>query len=211
MIRNYCMRAEPRCAAIRTNKRNSKFINNQVMDISNLKVAALATNGFEEVELTKPRKALEDAGATVHLISPESGQIKAWATDDWGGSYDVDVVLADATASDYDALLLPGGVINPDTLRVNGEALAFVDYFFRNDKPVAAICHAGQILISAGLVKGRKLTGYKSIRTDLRNAGGIVSNDESVVVDKNLVTSRNPDDIPAFNEKMLEVFAGVTT
>ncbi|SER21789.1 type 1 glutamine amidotransferase domain-containing protein [Neolewinella agarilytica] len=179
------------------------------MDISNLKVAALATNGFEEVEYTKPRKALEDAGATVHLISPESGSIKAWDSDDWGGSYDVDVVLSDANASDYDALLLPGGVINPDLLRVNGKALAFVDSFARNDKPIAFICHAGQILISAGLVEGRKVTGYKSIRTDLRNAGGIVSNDEQVVVDGNFVSSRNPDDIPAFNEKMLEVFAAV--
>jgi len=179
------------------------------MDISNLKVAALATNGFEEVELTKPRKALEDAGATVHLISPEAGSIKAWATNDWGGSYDVDVVLSDAKAGDYDALLLPGGVINPDQLRVNGEALAFVDHFARNDKPIAFICHAGQLLISAGLVKGRKVTGYKSIRTDLRNAGGIVSNDDQVVVDGNYISSRNPDDIPAFNEKMLEVFAGI--
>lgn len=179
------------------------------MDISNLKVAALATNGFEEVEYTKPRKALEEAGATVHLISPESGKIKAWATSDWGDSYDVDVVLSDAKADNYDALLLPGGVINPDLLRINGEALAFVDHFARNDKPVAFICHAGLILVSAGLIKGRKVTGYKSIRTDLRNAGGIVSDDEKVVVDGNFVSSRNPDDIPAFNKKMLEVFAGV--
>jgi len=179
------------------------------MDISNLKVAALATNGFEEVELTKPRKALEDAGATVHLVSPESGKIKAWDTDDWGGTYDVDVELANARPGDYDALLLPGGVMNPDTLRVNGEALAFVDNFARNDKPIAFICHAGQILISAGLVDGRKVTGYKAIRTDLRNAGGIVSNDEQVVVDGNFVSSRNPNDIPAFNEAMIEVFAAV--
>lgn len=179
------------------------------MDISNLKVAALATNGFEEVEYTKPRKALEKAGATVHLVSPEKGKIKAWATDDWGGSYDVEKVLADANPADYDALLLPGGVINPDLLRVNDQALEFVKAFAAADKPIAFICHAGQILISAGLIEGRKVTGYKSIRTDLINAGGLVSHDQSVVVDRNFVSSRNPDDIPAFNEKMLEVFAGV--
>ena len=179
------------------------------MNLSNLRVAALATNGFEEVEYTKPRKALLDAGATVHLVSPESGKIKAWDGDDWGDSYPVDLTLDEAQASNYDALLLPGGVINPDQLRVNGEALAFVDHFFREDKPVAAICHAPQILISAGLVEGRNITGFKSIRTDLRNAGGIVANDEQVVVDGNLITSRNPDDIPAFNKKMIECFAAV--
>lgn len=178
------------------------------MELSNLKVAALATNGFEEVEFTSPKEALEKEGATVHLISPESGSIKAWDGDDWGGSYEVDKVLSDTKASDYDALLLPGGVINPDSLRVNGEALAFIDYFFREDKPVAVICHGGQTLISAGLVKGRKITGFKAIRTDLRNAGGIVS-DESVVIDGNLVSSRNPDDLPDFNKAMIAVFSGV--
>ncbi|WP_020567349.1 type 1 glutamine amidotransferase domain-containing protein [Neolewinella persica] len=177
------------------------------MDISKLRVAALATNGFEEVEYTKPRKALEEAGATVHLVSPEKGGVQAWATDDWGGIYDVDKLLSETNAADYDALLLPGGVLNPDILRVNDEALSFVKHFAQNDKPIAFICHAGQILISAGLIKGRKVTGYKSIRTDLRGAGGIVSNDEQVVVDNNFISSRNPDDIPAFNEKMLEVFA----
>lgn len=178
------------------------------MELSNLKVAALATNGFEEVEFTSPKEALEKEGATVHLISPESGSIKAWDGDDWGGSYAVDKVLSDTKASDYDALLLPGGVINPDSLRVNGEALAFIDYFFREDKPVAVICHGGQTLISAGLVEGRKITGFKAIRTDLRNAGGIVS-DESVVIDGNLVSSRNPDDLPDFNKAMIAVFSGV--
>lgn len=178
------------------------------MELNNLKVAALATNGFEEVEFTSPKKALENEGATVHLVSPESGTIKAWDGDDWGGTYSVDKVLTDVEAKDYDALLLPGGVINPDSLRVNGEALAFIDYFFRNDKPVAVICHGGQTLISAGLVDGRKITGYKSVRTDLRNAGGIVS-DESVVIDGNLVSSRNPDDLPDFNKAMIAVFSGV--
>lgn len=179
------------------------------MNMSNLKVAALATNGFEEVEYTKPRKALEDAGATVHLISPVKGSIQAWATDDWGGIYEVDKLLSETKAEDYDALLLPGGVTNPDSLRINEEAIAFVNHFASEQKPIAFICHAGQILISAGLIEGRKVTGYESIRTDLRNAGGIVSDDEQVVVDENYVSSRNPDDIPAFNEKMLEVFAKV--
>ncbi|OAV46279.1 type 1 glutamine amidotransferase domain-containing protein [Lewinella sp. 4G2] len=177
------------------------------MQLSNLRVAALATNGFEEVELTQPRKALEEAGATVTLISPESGKIKAWAGDDWGGTYDVDVVLSEETmGSDYDALLLPGGVLSPDALRINGDALAFVDHFFREGKPVAAICHGSQTMISAGLVQGKRMTAYKAIRTDLVNAGAIVV-DEPVVVDGTLVTSRNPDDIPAFNEKMVEVFS----
>lgn len=179
------------------------------MNLPNLRVAALATNGFEEIEYTEPRKSLLDAGVTVHLVSPEKGTIKAWNGDDWGESYPVDINLDDAKANNYDALLLPGGVINPDQLRVNGKALAFVSHFFREDKPVAAICHAPQILISAGLVEGRNITGYKAIRTDLRNAGGIVSDEEQVVVDGNLVTSRNPDDIPAFNEKMIECFAGL--
>ncbi len=179
------------------------------MQLSNFKVAALATNGFEQVEYTKPRKALEEAGATVHLVSPESGQIKGWDGDDWGDTFSVDVELSSAKAADYDALLLPGGVLNPDSLRINGAALAFVDHFFREDKPVAVICHGGQTLISAGLVKGRTMTGYKAVRTDLQNAGANVK-DESVVVDGNLVSSRNPDDIPAFNKKMVEVFSKVT-
>lgn len=178
------------------------------MELSNLKVAALATNGFEEVELTSPKDALENEGATVHLISPDSGEIKAWDGDDWGGTYEVDRVLSDTDPSDYDALLLPGGVINPDSLRVNGEALAFIDYFFRKNKPVAVICHGGQTLISAGLVEGRRMTGYKAVRTDLMNAGALVT-DESVVIDGNLVSSRNPDDLPDFNRAMVAVFSGV--
>lgn len=178
------------------------------MDLSNLKVAALATNGFEEVELTEPRKALEDAGATVHLVSPESGTIKAWATDDWGDSYKVDVTLADADAGNYDALLLPGGVISPDALRINDQALAFVRAFFRADKPVAVICHGSQTMINARVIKGRSMTCYEAIRQDVRNAGADYI-DKEVVIDANLVSSRNPDDIPAFNKAMLEVFAGV--
>ncbi len=179
------------------------------MQLSNIKVAALATIGFEEVEYTKPKKALVDAGATVHLVSPESGSIKAWDGDDWGGEYKVDVELAKARADDYDALLLPGGVLNPDSLRINDKALAFIKAFFQADKPVAVICHGGQTLITADLVKGRTMTGYVSVRPDLANAGAHVK-DQEVVVDGKLVSSRNPDDIPAFNKKMIEVFAGKT-
>ncbi|PPK85413.1 protease I [Neolewinella xylanilytica] len=176
------------------------------MQLDNIKVAALATTGFEEVEFTKPKQALEEVGATVHLVSPQSGSIKAWDKDDWGGSYQVDVTLDSVDAASYDALLLPGGVINPDNLRVNESALTFVKSFFSANKPVAVICHGGQTLISAGLVKGRTMTGFKSVRPDLANAGANVK-DEEVVVDGNLVSSRNPDDIPAFNKKMIEVFA----
>lgn len=176
------------------------------MKIDNIKVAALATTGFEEVEYTKPRKALEEAGATVHLVSPKSGSIKAWDMDDWGGSHQVDVTLDSADAASYDALLLPGGVINPDNLRVNDQALNFIKSFFSSNKPVAVICHGGQTLISAGLVKGRTMTGFKSVRPDLANAGANVK-DEEVVVDGNLISSRNPDDIPAFNKKFIEVLS----
>lgn len=179
------------------------------MKLSNVKVAALATTGFEEVEYTKPRKALEEAGATVHLVSPQAGSIKAWDTDDWGGSHEVDVTLDKADAGSYDALLLPGGVINPDNLRVNDDALTFIKAFFRDNKPVAVICHGGQTLISADLLKGRTITGFKSVRIDLANAGATVK-DEEVVVDGNLVSSRNPDDIPAFNKKLIEVIANST-
>ena len=179
------------------------------MQLSKVKVAALATTGFEEVEYTKPRKALEEAGATVHLVSPQSGSIKAWDKDDWGESYDVDVTLDSADAGSYDALLLPGGVLNPDSLRVNDKALSFIKAFFSANKPVAVICHGGQTLITADLVKGRTMTGFKAVRPDLANAGANVK-DEEVVVDGNLVSSRNPDDIPAFNKKMIEVIAEST-
>lgn len=178
------------------------------MDLSNIKVAAIATNGFEEVEFSQPRQALTDAGATVHLISPESGTIRAWDTDDWGNKYAVDVTLANANASDYHALLLPGGVLSPDSLRVNDQALKFIRHFFSADKPVAVICHGCQTMISAGLVEGRKMTCYESVVPDLKNAGAHYV-DREVVVDGSLVSSRNPDDIPAFNQAMLEAFAKV--
>lgn len=168
------------------------------------KVALLVTDGFEEVELTSPRKALDDAGATTHLVSPKDGdQVKAWDTDDWGGSYDIDVALSKASADDYDALVLPGGVMNPDQLRTQKPVREFVHSFFADGKPVAAICHGPWTLIDAGVVDGRRLTSYHTLETDLRNAGATWV-DEEVVVDQGLVTSRNPDDLPAFNAKLVE-------
>jgi protease I len=169
-------------------------------------VAILVAKGFEEVELTEPRKALEDAGARTRLISPEEGEVRSWAHTDWGGEYEVDVPLAAARADDFDALLLPGGVMNPDHLRANREAVQFVRSFFEAGKPVASICHGPWVLAEADVLRGREVTSYPSIRTDLVNAGAHWV-DEEVVVDAGLVTSRNPDDIPAFNRKMIEEFA----
>lgn len=176
------------------------------MKLTGKKIAILATDGFEQVELTQPRKALDEAGATTHIIAPKSGKIKAWDEDKWGIEVDVDRPLEQANPHDYDALLLPGGVLSPDQLRMNDKALAFVKDFFRHDKPVAVICHGPQTLINAGVVKGRKMTSYESISQDLKNAGADWV-DQAVVVDGNLVSSRNPDDIPAFNKKIVQVFA----
>lgn len=170
------------------------------------KVAILVEQGFEQVELTEPRKALEEAGATTHLVSPRSGSVRGWNHTDWGDSVDVDVDLADADANAYDALLLPGGVMNPDKLRTSEKAVDFVRSFFQQKKPVAAICHAPWMLIEAGVAEGRKLTSWPSLRTDLENAGARWENSE-VVVDNGLVTSRKPDDIPAFNRKLVEEVA----
>lgn len=167
------------------------------------KIAILATNGFEESELSSPKQYLEQQGWTAHIVSPEAGTIKAWAEKDWGKEYDVDITLDKASASDYDALVLPGGVINPDKLRTDEKAIAFVQDFFKQHKPVAAICHGPQILISAEAVNGRKMTSVKSISIDLKNAGAIWE-DSEVVVDNGLVTSRTPEDLPAFNAKMVE-------
>lgn len=167
------------------------------------KVALLATNGYERSELDEPRQALLDAGATVDVISLESGTIKGWKDGNWSGSVEVDCTVEKADAQKYDALMLPGGVINPDLLRANDDACDFVRSFFVEGKPVAAICHAPWLLISAGVVNGRRVTSYHSIRVDLQNAGAIWE-DSEVVVDQGLVTSRNPDDLPAFNEKLIE-------
>ena len=174
--------------------------------LNNKIIAVLMTNGFEQIEYTEPREALENAGATVHVISPEKGRVKAWNSKDWGESFDVDKTIDGVRAEDYDGLLLPGGVINPDQLRTNSEAVQFVKDFFAQGKPIAAICHAPQLLIETGALRGRELTSYASIATDLKNAGAKWVNKE-VVVDQGLTTSRNPDDLPAFNRKMLEEFA----
>ncbi|WP_241285621.1 type 1 glutamine amidotransferase domain-containing protein [Chryseobacterium arthrosphaerae] len=169
------------------------------------KIAILATNGFEESELQSPKEYLEQQGWTAHIVSPESGTIKSWAEKDWGKEYSVDRPLDQASASDYDALVLPGGVINPDQLRTNDQALSFVKDFFIQNKPVAAICHGPQLLINAEVVNGRNMTSVNSISKDLINAGAHWV-DREVVVDNGLVTSRTPKDLPAFNAKMVEEF-----
>lgn len=173
------------------------------------RVAILATEGVEEVELTKPKKALEDAGARVDVIAPKSGirngKIKAWDMTDWGDQIQVDVELSNAKSGDYDALHLPGGVINPDRLRMDPQAVAFVVSFVTDRKPIASICHGPWTLIEAGAVKARTITSWPSLKTDLLNAGADWV-DREVVEDRNLVTSRKPDDIPAFNKAMIEAF-----
>lgn len=174
--------------------------------LSGKTVAALATDGVEQVELTKPMQALKDAGATVQVVALKSGQIQGFNHLTPGDRIPVDKALSETDASAYDALLLPGGVANPDQLRGSDDAVAFVRAFFDAGKPVAAICHAPWLLVEAGVADGRTMTGYPTIRTDLRNAGATVV-DEEVVVDDGLVTSRNPDDIPAFCAKMIEEFA----
>ena len=171
------------------------------------RVAILVTEGFEQSELDGPQQALEEAGAETLIVSPsEEGWVQAWQHFDLGDLYEVDVPLAEADAAEFDALLLPGGVANPDQLRTLPEAVNFVRAFFDAGKPVAAICHAPWTLIEAGVVKGRTLTSWPSVKTDLVNAGANWV-DQEVVVDNGLVTSRKPDDIPAFNQKMLEEFA----
>ncbi len=170
------------------------------------RVAILATDGVEQVELTEPRKALDAAGAKTTVVSPKSGSIKAWQHDKWGDEISVDMPLAGATAASFDALLLPGGVMNPDKLRTDTQAVAFVREFFEAGKPVAAICHGPWLLVEADVVHDRNVTSWPSLKTDLTNAGANWS-DEQVVTDHGLVTSRKPDDIPAFNKKMIEEFA----
>jgi protease I len=175
-------------------------------DLNGKRVAILATDMFEQVELVEPRKALEDAGAETELVSLEEGEIQGFDHYDKADTFPVDKAVADASVDDYDALLLPGGVGNPDTLRADEDAVGFVRSFVEAGKPVAAICHGPWMLVEADVIRGRKLTSFHSIETDVRNAGGNWV-DEEVVVDGGVVTSRSPHDIPAFNKQVLEEFA----
>ncbi len=174
-------------------------------DLSGKKVAILVADGFEQVEMTEPRKALEDAGAHTDLISLKGGKVKGWQHTEWGTEFNVDVTIDAASPDYYDALVLPGGVMNPDKLRNDTRAVDFVRAIADAGKPIAAICHGPWTLIDAGVVKGREMTSYPSIKRDLINAGAKWV-DKEVVVDNGLVTSRKPDDIPAFNRKMIEEF-----
>lgn len=169
-------------------------------------VAILTENGFEEVELTSPKKALEEAGATVQIVSPQKNKVRAWNHDHWSIEMPVDKNLSDAKPEDYDALVLPGGVLNPDQLRRNKDAVEFAKDFLETGKPVAAICHGPQLLIETNLLENRSLTSFPSVQTDLKNAGANWY-DKEVVVDNGLVTSRSPQDLEAFNKKMIEEIA----
>lgn len=173
--------------------------------LENKKIAVLATDGYEQSELESPVKALKDAGAAVEIISLKSGKIRSMKDHEWSDSVEVNETVSNANVDDYNALHLPGGVINPDTLRGDEAAVKFVKSFFEKNKPVAAICHGPQTLIEAGVVKGKTMTSYPSVSTDLKNAGANWK-DEEVITDGNLTTSRNPDDLPAFNKRIIEEF-----
>lgn len=175
--------------------------------LNNRKIAILVTDGFEQSEMTEPRQALDAAGAQTSIVSPKAGKVKGWTSGDWADEFAVDVPLEQASARDFDALVLPGGVINPDKLRIIPEAVAFVKAFFDAGKPVAAICHGPWTVLESGNARGRRMTSWPSLQTDLRNAGAEWV-DEQVVVDGNLLTSRKPDDIPAFNKAAIELFEG---
>jgi protease I len=172
-------------------------------NLSGKRVAILVTDGFEQVEMTEPRKALDAAGAQTQIVSPKDGQVRGWQHTEWGDQFPVDVPLAQAKPEAFDALLLPGGVMNPDKLRMIPEAVTFARSFFEAGKPIAAICHGPWLLAEANVVRGRTMTSCPSISTDVRNAGANWV-DKEVVTDQGLVTSRKPDDIPAFNRKMIE-------
>ena len=173
--------------------------------LAGFRVAVLATDGFEQSELFDTKSALESAGAEVEIVAPKDGAIKGWKNGNWAKSIVVDVILNDADPNDFDGLLLPGGVISPDKQRMEEKAVRFVDAFVKSGKPIAAICHGPQTLIETDALKGRTVTSWPSLRTDLENAGAKWV-DEEVVTDNGLVTSRKPDDIPAFNRKMIEEF-----
>jgi len=174
-------------------------------ELNGKRVAILVTNGFEQVEMVKPRKALDEAGAKTDLISPMKGEVQGWNHEDKGDKFRVDVPLETADPENYDALLLPGGVMNPDRLRMNPRAVQFTRHFFDEGRPIAAICHGPWLLNEADVVRGRRVTSWPSLKTDLRNAGADWV-DQEVITDNGLVTSRKPDDIPAFNRKMIELF-----
>ena len=171
--------------------------------LSGKKVAIITENGFEESELTSPKKALEEAGAQVDIISPQQQKVKAWDHDHWSIELPVNVNIDNAKPEDYDALVIPGGVMNPDQMRMNTKCVEFAQRFLEEGKPIAAICHGPQLLIETGLINGRTMTSYWSLKTDMQNAG-VDWVDKEVVVDNGLVTSRSPKDLPAFNKKMIE-------
>jgi protease I len=174
--------------------------------LKNKKIAILTENGFEEVELTSPKKALEDAGAIVHIISMQEGKVKAWDNDQWSIELAVDVDLRKANSEDYDALIIPGGVINPDKMRLQKEYISFAQEFIEAGKTVAAICHGPQLLIETMMISGKEMTSFPSLKTDLQNAG-VIWVDEEVVVDEDIITSRSPKDLPAFNAKLIQAIA----
>jgi len=174
-------------------------------NLKGLRVAVLITDGFEEVEMTKPRQALMEAGAEARVVSPKGPRVRSWRSTAWGEDFPVDVPLNETQARDFQALVLPGGVMNPDKLRMDPKAVAFVKAFFDEQKPVAVICHGPWTVIEAGAAKGRRITSWPSLKTDLVNAGAKWV-DEEVVVDGNLVSSRKPDDLPAFNREMIKLF-----
>jgi protease I len=179
---------------------------NQEGNLEGLRVAILATHGFEQSELLEPKKALDAAGATTKVISPETGEIRGWSHKEWGEPVTVDQALKAADPRKFDALLLPGGVMNPDALRMLPGAVDFVRSFFASGKPVAAICHGPWTIVESGAAKGYRMTSWPSLKTDITNAGGVWV-DEEVAVDENLVTSRKPDDLPAFNREMIALFS----
>ena len=175
-------------------------------NVEGKKVAIITENGFEEVELTGPKKALEEAGVTVHILSPQKNMVKAWNHDHWSIELPVDGQLHNANVEDYDMLIIPGGVMNPDKMRTDKDCISFAQQFLESGKPVGAICHGPQLLIETGMISGRKMTSYHSIKTDLINAG-VIWEDKEVIVDNGLVTSRSPKDLEAFNRKLIEELA----
>jgi protease I len=174
--------------------------------LDGMRVAILVDNGFEQVEMTEPRKALDEAGARTVVVSPQKERVRAWNMKEWGEEFPVDLPLEQARPEEFDALLLPGGVLNPDQLRMQPQAVAFAKAFFDAGKPVASICHGPWTIVEAGAARGRRMTSWPSLKTDIRNAGGNWA-DEEVIVDGHLVTSRKPDDIPAFNREMIAMFS----